>query len=114
VLPGPPKPGLNGISHGQLIGLIFVVTGIFYDLATVVNHCQKNCKCLDHGKKELKAMIVNFGGKVVNDISCNVDYLVIGDEPGCVKVSQTESTPTEVISVKVSCHISLSLNSRII
>lgn len=75
-----PKPGVNGAISNVLRGKTIVLTGIFPQVG--------GGKGLYIGKHRVKIMCENFGGRVTNEISGQTDILVVGVEPGLVKVSQ--------------------------
>jgi hypothetical protein len=75
-----PKPGVNGAISNVLTGKTIVITGIFPEVG--------GGKGLYVGKSRVKAMCESFGGRVTGEISAKTDILVVGLEPGLVKVSQ--------------------------
>ena len=75
-----PKPGVNGAIHNVLQGKTIVLTGIFPQVG--------GGKGLYVGKHRVKVMCENFGGRVTSEISGQTDILIVGLEPGLVKVSQ--------------------------
>ena len=78
------KPGIDGAIKDRLKGKRFVFTGIFPEIGGGIG--------LNIGKQKLKDMIESFGGVVISAISGKTDYLIVGDEPGAVKLQQAQTT----------------------
>ena len=74
-----PRPGMNGALIGSFTKKTFVLTGTFPEIGGGAG--------LNEGKERVKHMIESFGGKVTNSVSGKTSYVVIGHNPGSVKVS---------------------------
>jgi DNA ligase (NAD+) len=73
-------PSERRVEGGPLDGKTLVITGTLPDLS----------------REEATKLIRRAGGKVVNSVSKNTDYLVAGDSPG-TKLAKAEELGTEVI-----------------
>ena len=95
--PKAPIPGLNGVNVNQLFA------GLFHQFDKLGPcPCNKNCLCLDLGKKGVKEFCTLFGGRVVDNISGKTDFLVIGSVPSSKKVKVAESKPKmKIITIQV-------------
>ncbi len=83
-----PRPGFNGAPSDAFRGKTFVLTGIFPEAGGGAG--------LNLGKDRVKAMIESFGGRVTGSVSGRTNFVVVGREPGAVKVSaaQARGVPT--------------------
>lgn len=89
----PPVPGKDGAVAAALIGKTVVLTGIFPEVG--------GGSGLKLGRAKVKSMIESFGGRVTSSISGKTDLLIVGKEPGRVKVQDAETRPKcHLISLK--------------
>jgi DNA ligase (NAD+) len=73
-------PSERRVEGGPLEGKTLVLTGTLPSLT----------------RDEASALIKSAGGKVVNSVSRNTDFVVAGDNPGS-KLAKAEQTGTEVL-----------------
>ena len=45
----------------------------------------------NYGRKEMEAMIVSHGGKILGSVSKQLDYLIVGSKPGS-KLAKAQKT----------------------
>jgi hypothetical protein len=89
----PPVPGKDGAIAGALAGKTVVLTGIFPEAG--------GGSGLKLGCAKVKSMIESFGGRVTSSVSGKTDLLIVGKEPGRVKVQEAETRPKcHLISLK--------------
>lgn len=82
VVPVPGRPGIKGSAH-TLAGKTFCLTGTFPELGGGTG--------LTLGKERTQVMIESFGGRVTTCLSGVTDILVVGKEPGFVKVGEARN-----------------------
>ena len=86
-----PAPGRNGAKPGSLAGKTFCMTGTFPELGGGTG--------LALGKERTQAMIESFGGRVTTCLSGRTDILVVGKEPGRVKVGEAQNTNVRLMGL---------------
>ncbi|TFG73495.1 MAG: NAD-dependent DNA ligase LigA [Anaerolineales bacterium] len=77
------KPDQEGQNLTSLSELTFVITGT-----------------LSRSRDDYKAMIESYGGKVVNTVSKNTSYLIVGEDPGASKLSKAQALNIQILDEK--------------